>query len=56
MLQEAWLCEEAAVWQNILKCTHKTGILLLSATRAEQLFTLRFWCGILLNVVIAALH
>lgn len=49
MLQEAWLCEEAAIWQNVMKCEHRTGILSLSAVRAEQLFTLKFWCGILLK-------
>lgn len=49
MLQEAWLYEEAAIWQNVLKCEHRTGILSLSAARAEQLFTLKFWCGISLN-------
>lgn len=49
VLQEAWLCEEAAIWQNVLKCEHRTGILSLSAARAEQLFTLKFWCGILLK-------
>lgn len=49
MLQEAWLCEEAAIWQNVLKYECRTGILSLHAARAEQLFTLGFWCGILLN-------
>lgn len=45
MLQQAWLSEEAALWQYVLNCEH--GILTLGAVRTEQMFAPRFWCGIL---------